>query len=1552
MVNEKILPLLDNQKLLSVGDLIWHASTFNTLKTNLEEITQLFRTRKTVLVSDVQKVLPDIINKTITKQKNSSEIPFNVELIQQLEQQKEKLFKNALQIPNKKDNMEDLFEHIKEEISNLELGEVDLDILKNPEVVTALLEQLSDRLSETLEEQATLTIVHPMTLELAWFLAELFQELPDTLTQLIPFLNPKSISAIFNSELAQALIKVVLGENLSLEHLSQDEAELSFAYKVTINSIKSSNNTFVIDASQYYSGKCGLWRNNKKPSEHELQQLSHSYYILTETDFFYFDKSNHNLRTIHLNESVINPYHPNSLDSYFHKHKKIEVLSPEQLDLITRKTSEPRISRHKHINYRLGVEALILSAINGGIAYCQEIPALKGAYAKSNLLQNFLVFESETIKEDLRLLNKSIASHEQDCNRLNQSINEINLAIENNTKLIKTLEETQIELTTKLDVYTSKPFEELLTDHPLKDQVIIDEKAGYDLSYVKQILPTTIVGKSCSDSKIKIIPIKNALDTFIKTQRHSLKLRHYSMLTIAQQLIKTRESAINSWVEEMHASYLKQLNTFEQDLDLIMHSLPIKNTIGASQDISKKSKSRQQPKAVENSSIDDQIKTLELQLKEIEAKSAALEQLKMTFSEWSQTPFANALNLEDESLKHKLASLSQTLALDTTAFSEKMNKAILQTKQKASAARQELEHVRLDKEHGIEDAKLLKELVTTKMLKEETMANQKTLSQEIALLETQIGKTTTIQSLEKKLNQCIEDLKTSVSEAITVIQKPRELFNEPKLIENESISPERFIEFVNTEENLLSRLINERLMPILSADEHAFIKKAYSLINHCEKIPHLEIDSLQENQEGFKQLIHLLDLENAINLKELDLRWFSTASWADFKNCQDNYNIPIIKTTLQKTIAEKLAIMNDFITKKDVITLTTDLLQQIKNDFQKTNAQKIQCETQIATEINQQSQALQSLKSSEENLTLNLQAIDSMITVFETLKAHKDLISALKDEDSVARLEASRNDLLNKLQAFSQQLRQSNLDKSYEIQKNKINEFLVQADSKLTSTLMDNYSVTCVNFHNEHSLTHQILREGHKALIANQEIDSSKRAQAISELLNKIKVLSGFMEEYEAYIKNEFDSITKKARKTLFDLNQAPNKCEQDQAYKDLNQKIDELQSNLNMYLDNQRLFQKRMEAISEQQKTLLALDEKTSPFSTIKDKSPESKSQFASIQRQLQEVQETLQQFANNGDMEEINGRIFDEANRNTLKKELTSLEEIRESLIKKHEDSVKIIEALSTRITARETLVETLSIQLDTYLTQRNERFEWKDKLDASDKGLREGYVGDLKTQLEAYETSGESAPLRKAIHNTQKKLTKGLLSRQLDRMLLSIIDSDYNIPSDYTSTTDNLEPNPEERVKKHPDKDYAEGIDRLYKQIEGLVAFSQTQSCKEDQAVITELAQALKQHLDYFVVKTLDTTPTVEAYTLFTEEFRIRLHSKDEELSQHRDLWRPFLAILANITLGLITLGFAVGVKLIHSKVTTGQFSFFCEKTERLEKIEVVDELVKQIQAPAVA
>jgi hypothetical protein len=134
------------------------------------------------------------------------------------------------------------------------------------------------------------------------------------------------------------------------------------------------------------------------------------------------------------------------------------------------------------------------------------------------------------------------------------------------------------------------------------------------------------------------------------------------------------------------------------------------------------------------------------------------------------------------------------------------------------------------------------------------------------------------------------------------------------------------------------------------------------------------------------------------------------------------------------------------------------------------------------------------------------------------------------------------------------------------------------------------------------------------------------------------------------------------------------------------------------------------------------------------------------------------------------------------------------------------------------------------------------------------------------------------------------------------------------------------------------YVDAIKLLYNQID------KTTELGDDAKI---LANKLRADVDRFVIAHPNKLPDEKAYDHFKRHFTSRLHSEDEIMCKHRKAWK---INLANFAIGLFTLGIAIGIKLIHSKINEGRCKFFFHETKREKQILSMEEMVHDIAAPA--
>ena len=118
-------------------------------------------------------------------------------------------------------------------------------------------------------------------------------------------------------------------------------------------------------------------------------------------------------------------------------------------------------------------------------------------------------------------------------------------------------------------------------------------------------------------------------------------------------------------------------------------------------------------------------------------------------------------------------------------------------------------------------------------------------------------------------------------------------------------------------------------------------------------------------------------------------------------------------------------------------------------------------------------------------------------------------------------------------------------------------------------------------------------------------------------------------------------------------------------------------------------------------------------------------------------------------------------------------------------------------------------------------------------------------------------------------------------------------------------------------------------------------------ENKAMVA-LAAELKNELNSFVGDYAK-EPKVESFNHFKAKlFLLRLHSQDALMSK-RENWN---ALALNIFLGVISLGIALGIKALHSKLAYGEeYVSFGHESQKQEKLADIRERLDAISVPKI-
>jgi len=266
--------------------------------------------------------------------------------------------------------------------------------------------------------------------------------------------------------------------------------------------------------------------------------------------------------------------------------------------------------------------------------------------------------------------------------------------------------------------------------------------------------------------------------------------------------------------------------------------------------------------------------------------------------------------------------------------------------------------------------------------------------------------------------------------------------------------------------------------------------------------------------------------------------------------------------------------------------------------------------------------------------------------------------------------------------------------------------------------------------------------------------------------------------------------------------------------------------------------------------------------------------------------------------------------------------------------------LEGATGELERRNTLLQSLVKQLDAYESERTSQYKLKDTLSPADKEARSKFIETVKKELAEFYSSGNADGVIQTIQNkmNEKNALPGFkLRTTLNQIITTLLDA----------TAEKLDKKPtDQRVekilkKKEFSNGYSSQISGLLASINEMKQYAKTLAPNE-KTIVSTLAAQLKLDVNSFIVQNPDKLPTTDSYQKFAEKFIARLHSQDAIMNKHTS-WKP---IIKNILAGVSTLGIALGIKLIHSKATTGRFSLFFDKTQKQEKVSAVEEKLKEM------
>ncbi|KTD20293.1 LepB protein [Legionella lansingensis] len=303
----------------------------------------------------------------------------------------------------------------------------------------------------------------------------------------------------------------------------------------------------------------------------------------------------------------------------------------------------------------------------------------------------------------------------------------------------------------------------------------------------------------------------------------------------------------------------------------------------------------------------------------------------------------------------------------------------------------------------------------------------------------------------------------------------------------------------------------------------------------------------------------------------------------------------------------------------------------------------------------------------------------------------------------------------------------------------------------------------------------------------------------------------------------------------------------------------------------------------------------------------------------------------------------------KNTLQR-LMTIETNINLLKKEHETHSIVLQNQKARQDMREQVQRQFCEQLSHYLDQRHKKYRFKDFFSSQDVIQRKQFIEGLLIKLEEYSQSGKSQDILDYI--ARSKFPGLGLQPILRRLIIAIKALDKQTPSEQTNyVTLKLPEIPHHQDAMEQLKTFESSHPKLCSALTVLV--SEIDELEkhgnkiqgEDGKTAKGLAVSLRKQVDsYICAQAVNDRLSVSDFETFRADFMDLLHSQDDSMSKHRSFWKPFIT---NVAAAFFTLGIALGVKLIGSKLMTGHASFFGE-TIRFQYVQSIEEELANVAA----
>ncbi|MDP1602205.1 MAG: hypothetical protein Q8M03_02985 [Legionella sp.] len=598
------------------------------------------------------------------------------------------------------------------------------------------------------------------------------------------------------------------------------------------------------------------------------------------------------------------------------------------------------------------------------------------------------------------------------------------------------------------------------------------------------------------------------------------------------------------------------------------------------------------------------------------------------------------------------------------------------------------------------------------------------------------------------------------------------------------------------------------------------------------------------------------------------------------------------------------------------------------------------------------------LKILQENLTIPT-SLKEVITILNSNEKPKPTFSKIKelpkDKNGIPLLFAliNKKSLTNEFESRKKEFISSEQDIS-DFLKNlygEVNTKLIQIDSineniNETLTLLDDKKKNCISNSDKHNeLIVELQKFGapieelqnELQLLEQEETKQTININVLTEIIDLIPKIDHFRTQIELFAKeenlyapSETISLRNMQGAMVEQLNNFAGDKNVVQALitandKKFHQAIDDkLKSGIELVKDLVTKFEHQAE--------------KAKAIGNNKSKrlQESNKALLAEIRKNLSELPnvEQLTALAQN-----IDEWSFEDENKGKV---LETLKAARKNAEDQLTEAERANNAIGECIKERLAVTESLSLSLDTYLQERARKYKPKDFFISKDKTARADFITALNTDLKNYQESGDNSELLQSIREGMSRFPGIHLKTLLNQCLVAVNDMDRKIVSPVTIDFDFDAYHQATKASLDPNSAYFAKITDLYKQVEKMAKYGTELQKKKDTCapIVEKLARELRYDIDHFVTTHPDGLSGDTNYSQFRENFTARLHSQDAAMSVHHNVWKP---LLANVLAAAITLGIALGIKLIYSKISSGRCSFFMENTAHLNFIEKMEQSI---------